>query len=283
MAAGVEVAETRGGIGRAEAAAIAMLAFAIVVWGGIGRVLAEASPFAEPLTLTMLRAVPTAIALLIALPFLRYRLPATRSAWTWTAVSGLLMVTWFLGAFTESLVRVGPGIAIVLLSTSPFFIAIADRTVFGRRIAPLALVGMVVGLGGMVLVVSSQIDASGNAGEMALGMALAVSAAIAWAAGTIMVKEMITRRPETDLIGLTAGQYIVGGAVLLVLTLAIDGTGSAEWSSGTLWLCVAFISLIGSAAATVAYFGSLRRLDPAKVTSWMFLSPVVTVLLELVL
>ena len=71
--------------------------------------------------------------------------------------------------------------------------------------------------------------------------------------------------------------------MLLVLSLLVEGTGSAEWSSGTLWLCVAFISLIGSAAATVAYFGSLRKLDPARVTSWMFLSPVVTVLLELVL
>jgi probable blue pigment (indigoidine) exporter len=145
------------------------------------------------------------------------------------------------------------------------------------------LLGMVVGFAGVILVASAQIDASGNAGDMAIGMGLAISAAIAWAAGTMIVKEQITRRPDTDLVGLTTGQYIVGGAVLLVLALLVDGTGGAEWSSGTLWLAVAFISIVGSALATVTYFSSLRWLDPAAVTSWLFLSPVVAVLLELIL
>jgi drug/metabolite transporter (DMT)-like permease len=40
---------------------------------------------------------------------------------------------------------------------------------------------------------------------------------------------------------------------------------------------------VGSALATVTYFSSLRWLDPAAVTSWLFLSPVVAVLLELIL
>jgi probable blue pigment (indigoidine) exporter len=283
MAAGVEVVETRGGLGRGEAAAIGMLAFTVLAWGCTGRVTAEATPYAEPLTLTMLRAAPTAVVLLVALPLLRYRLPATRADWGWTAVSGLLMVTWFLWAFTESVSRVGPGIAIVLMSTSPFFIALAERLVFGRRITPLMLLGMVVGFAGMILVVSGQMDANGDTADIVIGMALAVSAAIAWAAGTLIVSEQLTRRPATDLIGLTAGQYVVGGAVLLAIVLLADGTGGAEWSESGLWVPVAFISVIGSAVATVTYFGSLRWLDPASVTSWLFLSPVVAVLLELVL
>jgi probable blue pigment (indigoidine) exporter len=142
---------------------------------------------------------------------------------------------------------------------------------------------MVVGFGGMVLVVSGQIDASGDTGNMALGMALAISASIAWGAGTMIVKEQITRRPGTDLIGLTTGQFIVGGLVLVVIALVVEGTGAAEYGSTTLWLATAFIAVIGSAVATVTYFSSLRWLDPASVTSWLFLSPVVAVVLELVL
>jgi probable blue pigment (indigoidine) exporter len=283
VAGQVEVVGSGGVVRRGEALAISLLAFTVVTWGCTPRVTAEAVPYAEPLVLTSLRAAPTAVALLIALPLLRYRLPATRAEWAWTSVSGLLMVTWFLAAFTESVGRIGPGIAIVLMSTSPFFIAIAERWLFRRRITPLMLVGMLVGFGGVILVVSGQIDASGDAGDMALGMGLALSAAVAWAAGTLIVKEQITRRPDTDLIGLTAGQYIVGGLVLLVLALLIEGTGAAEWSEAGLWLPVAFVSVVGSAMATVTYFGSLRWLDPASVTSWLFLSPVVSVLLELVL
>jgi probable blue pigment (indigoidine) exporter len=282
VASQVEVVEG-GAVRGGEALAIGLLAFTVITWGCTPRVTAEAVPYADPVTLTSLRAAPTAIALLVALPLLRYRLPSTRSEWGWAALSGLLMVTWFLFAFTESVGRIGPGIAIVLMSTSPFFIAIAERGLFGRRITPVALVGMIVGFAGVILVASAQIDASGDAGDMIIGMALAISAAIAWAAGTMIVAEQITRRPDTDLIGLTTGQYIVGGAVLVVLALLIEGTGAAQWSEGTLWLAIAFIAIIGSAVATVTYFGSLRWLDPTAVTTWLFLSPVVTVLLELIL
>jgi len=89
--------------------------------------------------------------------------------------------------------------------------------------------------------------------------------------------------PETDLVGLTTGQYVIGGSVLLVLAFAIEGPGAADWDSTTLWLVVAFISIVASALATIAYFSSLRWLDPAAATTWMFLSPVVAVLLEVVL
>src|SRR3954471_12942534 len=251
MAGGVEVVGERRGVRGGEALAAGLLAFTVIVWGCTGRVTAEATPSADPVILTALRAAPTAIVLLLALPLLRYRLPATRSEWAWTSVSGLLMVTWFLFAFTESVRRIGPGIAIVLMSTSPFFIAIAERYLFGRRITRLMLLGMIVGFAGVILVASAQIDASGDAGDMAIGMGLAISAAIAWAAGTMIVKAQIDRKPDTDLVGLTTGQYVVGGAVLLVLALLVDGTGGAEWSSGTLWLAVAFISIVGSALATI--------------------------------
>jgi probable blue pigment (indigoidine) exporter len=284
VASQVEAVEGGGSVVRGgEAMAVALLAFTVVVWGCTPRVTAEAAPFSDPVMLTSLRAAPTAIALLIALPLLRYRLPSTRSEWAWASVSGLLMVTWFLFAFTESVIKIGPGIAIVLMSTSPFFIAIAGRVLFGRRITPVMLLGMLVGFAGVILVASTQIDASGDAGDMMIGMALAISAAIAWAAGTMIVSEQITRRPDTDLIGLTTGQYIVGGAVLLVLAFLIEGPDAAQWSEGTLWLATAFIAIIGSAVATVTYFGSLRWLDPASVTTWLFLSPVVSVVLEIVL
>jgi len=282
MASGVEAVE-RGGVRRGEVLAVALLAFTVLVWGCTPRVTAEAAPYAEPLVLTALRAAPTAIALLVALPFMRYRLPASRAEWGWAATSGLLMVTWFLTAFTESVIRVGPGIAIVLMSTSPFFIALAEWRLMGRVITARLFAGMVVGFAGLILVVSSQIEASGDAGSIVLGMALALSAAVAWGAGTLIVAEQIRRRPDTDLVGLTAGQYIVGGAVLVVVALLVDGTGGTDWGSGTLWLATAYISVIGSAIATVTYFGSLRWLNPASVTSWLFLTPVVAVVLDLVL
>jgi probable blue pigment (indigoidine) exporter len=260
-----------------------LLAATVVVWGCTGRVIAVGAPHTEPLTLTTLRAVPAAAVLVAALPFLRCHLPRRSDLWFWTVVSGLLMVTVFLAGFTEAVVRAGPGNAIVLASTAPFFVVMLGWFVTGERISWHVLGGLVIGFGGVTLVVSTQLGGDRDDRDVALGMALAVAAAIGWAAGTFVVKALVVRHPDVDLIGVTAGQYLVGGAALLVLSSSFEGFGGTEWSSGELWLSVAFLAVVGCALATIAYFGALRRLSATTVTAWSFLSPVVGVLLEIAL
>ena len=263
--------------------ATALLAFDVVIWGTTPRVTAVAGEHAGPLMVTALRAAPTAVALLAVLPLLGFRLPEGRSGWAWTAVSGLLMVTVFLGGLTEAVLRAGPGTAIVLASTSPFFVALLERVVFGRRIAPGVLGGLVLGFGGVVLVVSSQLGATRDAADVFAGCMFALAGALGWAIGTLVVTEQIARRSDTDLAGLTTGQYLVGGVALLALAVGIEGTGDADWPSGELWLAVAFLSIVGSGIATLAYFGALRTITPTRATAWLFLSPVVAVVLEAIL
>lgn len=260
-----------------------LVALPVLVWGVTPRVTAVASPFAEPLTLTTLRAAPSAVALLVALPLVRGRFPRERWIWAWTAISGLLMVTLFLAGFTEAIIHAGPGNAIVLATTAPFWVALLGRAFLGERVGPQAGAGLVVGFVGVVLIVWSQVGGGAHGSELAAGMGLALAAALGWAIGTLMIKELVVRRPEIDLVGVTAGQYVVGGAAMLAISFAAEGSGAAHWSSGKLWLCVAFISVVGCAIATIAYFGALRLLPVTHVTAATFLSPVVAVLLEIAL
>jgi probable blue pigment (indigoidine) exporter len=268
---------------RGEAYPTLLLAFTVVVWGCTPRVTAFAGPHADPLTLTMLRAAPTAVVLLAALPFLRSRLPRGREVWLWTAVSGLLMVTVFLAGFTEAIIHAGPGNAIVLASTAPFWVVVLSRIFLGERASLQALAGLGVGFVGVVLIVWSQLGGGTGNGELAAGMGLALAAALGWGVGTLVVKQLLIGRPDFDSVGLTTGQYFVGGAVLLAISFGAEGSSGAEWGSGDLWLAVAFISVVGCALATLAYFGALRRLSATRVTAWGFLSPVIGVGLEIVL
>lgn len=260
-----------------------LLMFAVVVWGCTPRVTEIAAPHADPLTLTMLRAAPAAVALLVALPFLKGRLPHDRDAWLWTSVSGVLMVTVFLAGFTEAIIHAGPGNAIVLATTSPFWVVVLARVWFGERAQIRAVAGLVLGFLGIVLIVWSQLGGDSGGAERAAGMGLALLAAAGWAVGTLQVKQLLVRRPDVDTIGLTTGQYLTGGAVLLAISAVAEGRDGADWGSGRLWLALAFISIVGSAAATIAYFGALRRLSATRVVTWGFLSPVITIALEIVL
>ena len=81
--------------------------------------------------------------------------------------------------------------------------------------------------------------------------------------------------------GVVAGQYLIGGVVLLALSSLIEGSGGAQWSSTDLWLSIAFITIVGSAIATVAYFAALKVISATRVTSWSFLSPVVAIVIGL--
>jgi len=257
-----------------------LLAFAVVVWGCTPRMTALAGPHAAPLTLTTLRAIPAALALLAAMPLVHVRLPRDRQLWLWTAASGVLMVTVFLGGFTEAIIHAGPGNAIVLATTAPFWVVLLARVLYGERPSARAVGGLVVGFAGIVLIVSAQLGGDARGGELAAGMALALAAAVGWAGGTMVVKELLEQRRDVDAVALTTGQYIVGGLALVPIALVAEGTEGTDWGSGDLWLGVAFISVAGSAIATLAYFGALRHLTATRVTSWGFLSPVITVLLE---
>ena len=264
-----------------EGVATALVLWTVAIWGATPQVTAVGAEYAQPFTLTMLRALPTGLVLIAALPLLSWRFPRGRTAWLFTAASGLLMVGVFLGGFTEGVSRAGPGPAIVIASTSPLWVAMLSRVVAGERIALRRVAGLVVGFVGVILVFSSQLGSSSSAGNTVVGLAFALAAALGWAVGTLLVKELLSRQPDTDLLGIVAGQYLIGGVVLLAASMAIDGPGGARWSSADLWLAVAFISVVGSAIATVAYFGALKVISATRVTAWSFLSPVVAIVIGL--
>jgi drug/metabolite transporter (DMT)-like permease len=262
-----------------EALATALLLATVAIWGSTPQVTDVGASYARPFTLTMLRALPTAVVLLAGLPLLRFRLPVGRAAWLLTAVGGVLMVTIFLGGFTEGVSRAGPGNAIVMSSTTPFWVALLSRAFYGERISLRTAGGLLLGFAGIVIVFSSQLGSNGGAGRTVAGLAFALAAALGWAFGTIVVKEQLTRAPESDLRGIVAGQYLVGGLVLLAISMAAEGSSGTRWSSSNLWLSAAYISLVGSAFATVLYFAALRIVSPTRATTWSFLSPLVAILI----
>ena len=122
-------------------------------------------------------------------------MPRDRRAWLYTVASGVLMVGVFLGCFTEAVIKAGPGNAIVLASTSPFWVAILSRWLYGERLSLTALAGLLIGFGGVVIVFSSQLGAQGSAGRTFAGLALALSASLGWALGTLIVKRQLDCAP----------------------------------------------------------------------------------------
>jgi drug/metabolite transporter (DMT)-like permease len=166
-------------------------------------------------------------------------------------------------------------------STSPLWVAVLSWIFAAEKIPLRRAAGLVLGFAGVILVFSSQLGSSSGAGNTAVGLAFALAAALGWATGTLIVKAQLTREPGTDLLGVVTAQYLIGGVVLLVLSSLAEGSKGAQWSSLDLWLAVAYITIVGSAIATVAYFAALKVISATRVTSWSFLSPVVAIIISI--
>jgi probable blue pigment (indigoidine) exporter len=264
---------------REPVATALLLAVAVAFWGGSFRATAAAMEHTSGLVLSALRAVPAAILLAAAVPLLGGRFPRGRE-WLWAAVTGLLGVALFVVGISEGTGLAGAGNAAVLANTPPFWVLLLGWAFLGVRVTPAGAAGLVAAFAGVVVMISSQIGGDRATGDLALGMGLALAAAIGWALTTLIVKWLVETTPGVDLLGLTAGQYVVAAAVLVPLGFGTHGTGGTDWSSGELWAALAWLAPGASAAAYVAFFAALRHASAVAVSACVFLVPVVAVLVE---
>ena len=266
---------------RVPLVAWALLALPVGFWGGGYTATSIATDHTSGLMLAGLRTLPTLAVLPLAL-LLGARLPKGRDAVVSAVVSGLLVVTVFFIGISEGTHFAGAANAAVLISAAPLWVALLARLFLGERVRPAALAGLLLGFAGIVLMVSRQLGGSHRAGDLALGIGLALIAGIAWAAGTMIVRRQAVRDPKLDFVGLTIAQYLAGSPILIIVAFAVKGTGGTDWGSGDLWGGTLWLALGSSALATVAFFMSLRWLDAAQTASAQFLVPVVAVIIELV-
>ena len=100
-------------------------------------------------------------------------------------------------------------IAPILAGASPLMLRIAGPVLFGDRLGKLAGAGLALGMAGVTLVATT---ASGV--TTGVGVALALLAAAAPTARTIRMRRLIH---HVDLARTTAIQFLLGGAILVVV------------------------------------------------------------------
>jgi drug/metabolite transporter (DMT)-like permease len=262
-----------------RSAPYACLATTVFFWGTQFWAIEIAEPHSPPIVITALRTVPAAVALVAVALLLRTRFPVRRLA-SWTCFTGVIGVAVTLGGITEGAARAGGGNAAVLVNSSPFFIVLLGRLFLGEPIARPVAVGLLAGFAGVVMVVSPQLGGGGDTGDLALGLGLSLVSAVAWAVATLVVKRLTERERDLDVVAFTAAQYVVGAAVLAALAFALEPVGATDWRSGDLWGSIAYLALGGSAIGYLTFFLALKRLPAGIAGAWLFLIPVVAVVVD---
>ena len=193
--------------------------------------------------------------------------------WRAALVVGGLLLAVGNGGVSWAEQSIPSGLAALIVATVPLWIALWARMLLGQRLRPLAVAGLVVGLGGVAVLVQP----GGGSGSVAGVVAVLVSA-LAWGGGSAWSRRAAL--PARPLVA-TSMQMLAGGAVLL-LASALNGEWSgfapAAVSGRSLW-ALAYLVVFGSIVAFTAYMWLLRSTTTALTSTYAYVNPIVAVLL----
>ncbi len=255
-----------------------MLAWYFVsVWGTGYLATKLGLQYAAPFTFLAMRFM---IGIVLLLPLLLWwqrqqalRWPAAPTEWLHVVAAGLLMHAANLGgSHYAQYLGMSAGITALVLATQPLVTAFVAAFLMGERLRGYQWLGVLVGLLGVALVVWHKIDMRAISGG-ALAAVLISLAAIT--VGTLYQRHFC---PRVDLRSASLVQFAANVAVLAPLAVVIEGF-EVTWSWPLLG-AMAFLVIFASILAVNALHTLMRRGEATRVTSLLYLTPIIAVVLE---
>lgn len=195
--------------------------------------------------------------------------------WRAATIVGILLLLGGNGFVVLSELRIPSGIAAVLVATVPIWLAVFDAVVTRRRPTALAIGGIVAGFVGVAILLA---PASGIDSPDPLGVLLVLTAAIAWAIGSIYSRN--APMPRSALLG-TGMEMLAGGAALLIFGTLLGEAGEVHPAAFSLTslLALGYLVIFGSLVAFTAYVWLLGNVPISTVGTYAYVNPIVAVAL----
>lgn len=228
----------------------------------ISAILVRYADGADPLAMSFWRCVAGAAALLpFATPGLRR---GGRAGLAAPSVAGVFLALHFATWMTSvNLTTVAA--SVLLVSTTPVFVAVAARAVYKERIPSLAWAGILLATGGAAAVGGGSLGGSSLDGNL-----LAVAGA-ATAGGYVMAGQ-VARRTQ-GILEYAVVTYAVAGAFLLVVCV-VKGVDLTGYPAGTWWAIAGLVAgpqLLGHTVINLV----LSDIDATTVSVAIMAEPVI--------
>lgn len=245
----------------------------VITWGSGYLATKLGLQYAPPFTFLTLR---FAFGLLLVVPIalaVRPRWPASPSEWFHVAIAGVLMHAVNLGgSHYAQYLGMSAGVAALVLALQPLVTATVAAPLLGERLARPQLIGVALGLIGVALVVWHKIDLNALTGGALFAVTIALAAITA---GTLYQR---IHCPAVDLRAASVVQFVASFAVLAPLALWVeDFRYVPAWP---MFGAIAFLVIFASILAVNALHTLMRRGEATRVTSLLYLTPIIAVALE---
>ncbi len=192
-----------------------------------------------------------------------------------TIIAGFLFLTFGNGVVVWALKYVDSGFAALEISAQPLVVLLLMLILQGKKIQPMSLVGVGLGVIGIYLLVSQQqiINQEGAV----LGMVLIFACMLSWAYGSLFVGK--ADLPSNYFVN-TGYQMVTGGILLFIISLVLgeQWISPLEWSIPVKWSMFLLI-IFGSIVAFTSFNYLLRSVSPEKVATSSYVNPIIAMLL----
>lgn len=194
----------------------------------------------------------------------------TAVQWRNAALVGGLMV---FGAMTLVMLAqshgIGSGLMATVVTTMPMWLALWTR-LGGERVPLTSWAGLALGVSGAALL-SMERDFSASW----LGALAAFGAPLCWSIGSYASRKLALPRPAMA----AAAQWLLGGAMGLVLAAAMEPVDGMFHASATAWVAWTYLLVFGTLITLNAYLWLLQNTSAALAGSYSFVNPAVALLL----
>ena len=245
---------------------------AVMSWG--------LAPFAIKLQLVVVEAEmavayrygPGAVLLLLWCLWRRRSLSFGLRQHLFIALQGVLMFSFTDIAAYNAIARVTSGLVALVFSLLPIAIILLGAPLIGLRVRRRVAAAAVVGLAGIGMVFSSELEGFdlSNAGLVGLGLALA--GVLSLALGNITAARNFGA--GLPVLETTALSMAYGAVCSLVISLALGGTPSWAFSATFLGAYL-WVAVFGTAVAFMCYLVLLDRIGPDRVAYIVVIVPIV--------
>lgn len=193
----------------------------------------------------------------------------TAVQWRNAALVGGLMV---FGAMTLVMVAqshgIGSGLMATVVTTMPMWLALWTR-IGGERVPLTSWVGLGLGVVGAAL-----LSMEGDFSASWLGALAAFGAPLCWSLGSYASRKLSL--PGAAMA--SAAQWLLGGAMGLVLAAATEPAEGMFHATATAWMAWTYLLVFGTLIALNAYLWLLQNTSAALAGSYSFVNPAVALL-----
>lgn len=246
----------------------------IIIWGTAFPVIKIGLQYSPPLLFSGIRILLGGLCMLIVTLILGQSINLKKS-WIPILVSTILNSILFIGLQTYTVSYLSSGLSAVLIYLQPIVVGVLAWIWIGEDLSAAKVTGLILGFLGVIIVSFASFFGENLS---SIGIIIGVLTAIVWAIGTVYVK---TIQNSVTLPWLISLQFIIGGVILSILGLQIEGWSSISWTP-SLWLSLLYLGCIGVAFCWFLWLGLIQSNEATKVSAYTFLIPIISMVVGII-